>query len=506
MRIKKMMGMILLFALFALCFVGCRTQQNVDAATDNITGTTEETTMEVKMPEPTEPRLPVIDNSTIRMYYDDRLSITQITENASACVEISDTNIVLHNKENNVLIGVGVGTTDLTVDGVTYQLSVEAAPISLVMITGHSIGAGQTGVAAQSVLCPEGQVYSTHGVKAANAETEGIGIGYGAAVKPDGIDAFTASGAGTIGEGSGLAYRWNQLTGEKIWVLNAAIGGSSLDQWTQGAKNYTNSVTLFRYAQKILTAEIAAGHYRLKDMAIIYHSAANFEYNNVDYTDKMGQKWYDSMWNGFKQDLSMDMTGDGEEETVDALGFVPIYTSGKLNLSFDALANFCMAAMDTYPDTFMASLATRVWIADVSTFPQIAYETHGESVNLPLRKEHLFTDGIHLQQVAYNAAGMDIAQNLFDHLRNPIIVESLELLKSDGNKVYDELTLKQVGASVSLVPIVEPLTVSDLTFTVSDNLELVYPCTVKAVAPGIGTLTIAQGNNILKTITIEVKE
>lgn len=47
-----------------------------------------------------------------------------------------------------MLIAVGVGTTDLSVDGVCYQLTVEAAPISLVMITGHSIGAGQTGVAA----------------------------------------------------------------------------------------------------------------------------------------------------------------------------------------------------------------------------------------------------------------------------------------------------------------------------------------------------------------------
>lgn len=86
MQNKKPMSIILLVVFLVSCFAGCTPQQNVDATTVNITVTTEETTMVVKLPEPTEARLPVIENSTIRMYYDDRLSITQITENASACV------------------------------------------------------------------------------------------------------------------------------------------------------------------------------------------------------------------------------------------------------------------------------------------------------------------------------------------------------------------------------------------------------------------------------------
>lgn len=497
---------ILLSAALLFTLSGCSQEPDLSGET-SLSGadSMDETGVSIRVPEPAEDRLPLVEDGAIRMYYDDRLSIAEIAENAAA-VELSDESVVVHDTQNNQLIAVGVGKTDIAVDGATYTLTVESAPISLVMITGHSIGAGQTGIKAKSVLCQDGQAYSTHGVKHANGETEGIGIGYDADVKPDGIDAFTAAGEGTIGEGSGLAYRWNQITGEKIWVLNAAVGGSSLDQWTKGTKNYENAVTLFRFAQKILSSEIALGHYRLKDMAIIYHSAANYEYNNVVYYDEMAQKWYHSMWNGFKEDLSMDMTGDGEKETVNALGLVPIYTTGKMDIRHDKLANYCMGAMDVYPDIFMASMATRYWLADVNSFPLIDYETHGEPVYMPQRKEHILSDGVHLHQEAYNAAGMDIAENLFAHLRTPVLLESLTLQNDDGNKVYDEVTLKRVGASISLFPIVEPMAVSDLTFIVSDNLEIVYPCVITAVAPGTGTLTISQGNKVIRTITIEVKE
>ena len=58
-----------------------------------------------------------------------------------------------------------------------------------------------------------------------------MGIGFAAPAKPAGIDAFAPGGGGTIGEGSALAWKWNQLTGEKVWVLNTAKGGSTIIDW-----------------------------------------------------------------------------------------------------------------------------------------------------------------------------------------------------------------------------------------------------------------------------------
>lgn len=501
------------------CLAGCDVGSDRQTGTTSTTAAMQATDAAEETDAPMEARLPQVADNVIRMYYDDRLPVTDI-DCSGATVEISeqavtskavgtdslDGAVVYYRAETEELIAVGTGTAVITVNGKTYKISVEAAPISLVMITGHSIGAGQTGVATQSVLCRDGQAYSSHGVAIAKGEITGVGIGFGAGSRPEGIYGFTSAGQGVVGEGGGLAYRWNQLTGEKIWVLNAAVGGSCLKEWAQGQPNYENAVELFQYAQKILVNEVAAGHYRLKDMAIIYHSAANFAYKNVSYTNELGQFWYDSMWNGFKQDLSFDADGNGEPETVKAIGFVPIWTSHVIH--DDKAANYFMGVSDTYEDMFMASLAGKTWLTDADlkrNFPEIDYETHGEAVTKPLAAASVYSDGVHYIQAAYNALGMDIAQNLFAYLRTANRPESLTLVQPDGNKIYDEVKLR-VGRQIEILPIVEPLTVNDLTFALSDNLSMSYPCIITAEASGVGILTISHADAVLKTVTFNIEE
>lgn len=374
------------------------------------------------------------------------------------------------------------------------------------MIAGHSIGEGKTGVAEQSVLCTEGTAYSMHGAKNVESYVPGTGIGSSAAQKPKDINAFTVEGQGTQGEGAALAWKWNQLTGEKVWVLNAAVGGTCLPEWTKDQPSYENAVKLFTYAQNVLTAEIAAGHYRIKDMAIIYHSAANFSYKNVEYTDELGEQWYDSMWNGFKSDLSMDMNGDGVDETVQRLGLVPIWTGN--DMGSDKPANYFMSASDSYKDVFMASLVGKDWLTDAGlkkSFPEIDYEIHSGSIIVPSTSSNIFSDGVHYVQSAYNAQGLCIAENMYRVLRTVEKPESLVLVKSDGNKIYDKMDVK-VGKSIEILVYVEPYTVDDLTFTVSDNLEIKFPCQIIGKEVGVGTLTISYKDEVLALKTITVKE
>lgn len=524
MKPKQFLIVIICLVLFIGCISGCNadTPENTTGSSGSATSATTDATnaTEETVPE-TEPRMPIIDNDFIQLYYDDYFAISQLVE-GSATVKITDqrvtskkvgskdadTAVVYYHEEKNCLIAVGTGTAKVTVNDATYTVTVTSAPISLFMITGHSIGAGQTGVAAQSVLCTDGQAYSSHGTSLASEPTDGVGIGFGAQTRAKRIDAFVSTGAGTLGEGAALAWQWNNLTGEKAWVLNAAYGGSCLNEWAKGQVRYENAVKLFAYAQKILANEIAAGHYRLKDMAIIYHSAANFDYKNVTYTDENAKFWYDSMWNGFKTDLAMDMDGDGENETVQAMGFVPIFTTPSL-VGVDRPANFFMGASDEYEDMFMASLISYQWVTAGGLekyFPDIAYETHGESVKKPTTRETLYTDGVHYHQVAYNALGLNIAENIYTYFRTLNNPESVAIYKvSTANRLKDEIDLK-LGRSVSVFPVVEPLTVNDLTITVSENLEIKYPCTIKAKAAGVGTLTISHGDKVLLTLTINVNE
>lgn len=517
----RLLALLLSVVLLLTCFAGCagdtadtptETTSTGDQTGQDNTDATDDKRIPVK-----EDRLPEVSGSKIRMYYDDRLALAELSANGGA-VEIADQKpvskqvgtdtldkaVVVYDEENKQLIAVGVGTAKVTVAGTQYELSVESAPISLFMITGHSIGAGQEGDPAQSILCAPGTAYSTYGTRFSPANLSGVGIGYGSDSKPDTIDAFTTPGEGTLGGGSGIAYNWHKLTGEKAWVLNTAVGGSCLNEWTSGQPNYKVAVRVFQSAQMVLANEIEAGHYRLKDMAIIYHSAANFGYKNVKYTQEDLQKWYDKMWNGYKKDLAMDMDGDGKKDTVNALGFVPIWTTNNVRAyADDKPANYVMGSSKEYPDMFMASLGTKLWIR-AGAIPAIDYTTVKTPVEMPKQTSQFFADGTHLTQVVYNAQGIDTAANLYAHLREQVQAESVTFEKPDCSQVTNGVALR-VGASITLVPQVTPYNVSDLTYTVSDNLSVSYPCVITGKAAGTGTLTVSQGDRVVATLTIEVK-
>ena len=530
MKLKGLFTLMLCTCLVLSCFAGCGGGQSVttdpfgSAATTDPADTTEPT-IEQTVPA-TEARLPEIDGETVRMYYDDRLTLAELTgtDAAEAAIsaqnvtskmvgtEDSDMGVLYFDSANKTLIAIGTGTATVTVGDKAYEVTVEAAPISLFMITGHSLGAGSQGNGKESVVIADGKAYNSHGIESIGDSSKGVGIGFSAGVKASSdIYAFNAGGGGVTGEASGIAWQWHELTGEKVWVINAAVGGSCLNEWVQGEELYTNAVKMFSYAQGVLANEIAAGHYRLKDMAVIYHSAANFGYKQVIYTDNDLYTWYDSLWTGFKTDLTIDVDGDGTEETVQSLGLVPIWApagSGANGIHDDKPANYFMALSDSYPDVFMASLEGRNWITDsgiVKNFPDAPYTaTHTDMPAKPTTIKELFADGVHYNQVAYNAAGIVIADNLYTNLRGEYKAEKLTVKKADGNSLYDEIKLNRVGDSVELYIECDPYTVDDLTFTVSDNIKIEFPLVITAVASGEGKLTIAQGDNVLLDVAVVV--
>lgn len=518
----KMKGMICMLLCATMLFAGCGQQETPQTTAQPTTvPTTAPAVPTEPAPAPVEERLPLVEGNTIRMYYDDRLAVSEITAEDDSVQLLSQngnpvdeslftSDVLAYDQAGKKLIAVGVGQARIAVGDKTYTVQVEAAPISLVMIIGHSIGAGSHGNAAQSVVCREGMTYSTHYAGFMPDDATGVGLGQGALHRPEAIDAFAPGGGGTVGQGSAIAKGWNDLTGEKIWLINAAKGGTCLNEWVRYTDNYAKAYNLFRYAQRVLSNEIAAGHYRLKDMALIYHSAANYGYKGVTYTDPDCEKWYSSMWEGFKEDLAMDVDGDGVEETVSSMGFVPIWTeSGRKLYEFDKPANLFMGASNAYPGMFMASMSIQNFLtaSGLEDFPAIDYETQSEPVEVPQTVAALFAaDGVHHQQVVYNATGFEVANNLFAHLRTYVKAGEVRFVQPDGNKVYDSITIKQTGGTFALVPLCENMAASDLTFTLSENLELQYPCTIKALSPGMGSVTVSQNGQVLLTLEVEVKQ
>lgn len=178
--IRKGSLIMLSIAMLGSMLYGCG-GNSIPKDTDPV----DETTLPAETAEPTEP-----DDGSIKFYYDDRISFEELGGTKESAVEIKaqevtsfvvdsdtpDTAVLYHDEENAQLIAVGTGTATVSVDGADVLVRVRPAPISLFMITGHSLGAGQCGNGAQSVVCEAGQAYSCH--KAATFTQAAPGYGH----------------------------------------------------------------------------------------------------------------------------------------------------------------------------------------------------------------------------------------------------------------------------------------------------------------------------------------
>ena len=163
--------------------------------------------------------------------------------------------------------------------------------VQVVVLLGQSNAEGwcssNTGyLRSESVACEDGSVYSTYApVNASSSKSSVIaGISFseyctesnasrfvaGSLTGSSSIsgnqmqyslDTLTESGNGKTGLDSGLAYEWNRLTGDKVWVVNTAWGGTSINTWVPGGKHYERSAAVNRLVKQTYQAEINAGHY-----------------------------------------------------------------------------------------------------------------------------------------------------------------------------------------------------------------------------------------------------
>ena len=457
--------------------------------------------------------------------------------------------------EDDVLVATGIGTAQVNIDGQLYEMQVEAAPISMLLLIGQSNMQGSEGNANQSIVCEDGQAYATYGDRYTMTESNATDFaasaltGEKASINVNGttdnlsgypIYSLNEEGAGKAGPDSGFAYQWAKETGEKVWVINAAHGGSSIKTWQEDGANYKEAVNLFKACQDTMKAEIEAGHYTLSHMGYYWCQGCADEKQTAEwYVDK-----YLTMHENLKEDLAFDddttfefgnivsiqaghvnATGyrytEGEYDATDSTFFT---TYEELEMRGPRVAQRWMAANPELTDINMVCNLGESWVtmpdggdgvaeyfAEHYTDGRVDYETQvlqSESWRTPTTPTAV-KDSIHYNQIGYNEVGIESVRNtiyLLGIKEMPDIEPEVTFVNWTGYKEISDIESYAAGCSGTLVvPIVEPCYMSKkVTYDVSDALEYDYYDLIDKNGNG-GTLTASIGDSTVTVATYQDK-
>lgn len=434
--------------------------------------------------------------------------------------------------DGETLVAVGTGSGKITVDGQKCSVTVTAAPISLFLLIGQSNMEGMEGEPTQSISCPNGQVYASYGeynklnrytakYYAASALTgEGSKInvlGTPEYLSDFPINSLTESGNGKKGMDSGIAYEWNRITGEKVWVVNAAHNGAVIQTYQQFNENYVEAVTLFSSCEETLKKEITAGHYVLSHMGVFWCQGCSDQKQPADaYTLK-----FQAMYNAMKTELSMDMDNnpDTPDDTLEFANIILVLAGGgtsrergyrggmyqdensgfygtfkEMEMRGPRVAQLWMGANPDLPEIHVVCNLGDQWMMmpDGTDNVEEYFASHYENgrVDYPTQEPQpedwyspqntlAVKDSAHYNQIGYNEVGIETARNtciLLGYQENtdePTTVTFVDWTGYETVSTIEPFTWGQVGTLV--VPVVSPVySAKEVSYEVTEGLKYEY--------------------------------
>lgn len=522
--------------------------------------------------------------------YDDRYTFTslkqgyvvaQITDqdptsyvvNKGAVTSNWDSDVLTLEKDSNVKVtAVGTGTAKVllvkeedldaakalldksqsatqSVEAVQVNVTVHPARLTLMFLAGQSNMEGYGSYSGsgskqqklyqkpeQSVVCPEGEVYSTYApsesaYKNSRANSIGGGVKFNGPCTPSDATAFvagsltgtrnqegtkltyplnqmTSAGDGKNGMDSGLAWEWNRLTGDKVWTVNAGWGGTVSAWWVPGGKCYKKAAAVFKAALKTYNAEIKAGHYVAGEKLCFWLQGESDGQENVSASKYLSN--FQKMHDGLK-----DVCGFSEMGIISVRASLGGHYKDKRDIKMTGprLAQTYMANTKSYSDIHMVSDVNELWVSDggVKNYfsktygSSFDYKTHGSTPSLPTKVSHVHND-IHFSQLAHNENGITAAKGMYLVIKGGK-GEKYSVKWRDKNGLgVSSLTL-QVGESTFLSPTVDPVGGSKLcSWKVSKGLSYAgKSATLKATAAGVQTFTVVSPDGqTIGALTVKV--
>ena len=462
--------------------------------------------------------------------------------------------------QDNYLVATGIGKSIVEINGEKYEFNVEPAPISILLIFGQSNAEGMVGNTNQSIACDNGQVYSTYAKADGLTGDAGLTVdnagnyvpsaltGEYSTVNVNGtntklcdypVNSLTESGTGKYGMDSGIAYEWSKQTGEKVWVINAAHGASSISSWQKGQSNFEEAIALVGACQEVLLKEITAGHFTFSHMGYYWCQGCADETRSAEwYVEK-----YTAMHNDLKVELSFDavtenaelefgniilvMAGHenavgyrkGEYNDVSAAFFA---TFKELEMRGPRVAQIWMANNPDLADINIVCTLAQDWVTmpDGSDGVEEYFLSHYDNgiINYPTQTKQSASwyapktpaavkNSIHYYQVGYNEVGRESARNtlyILGEIEKPNVEVNVKFVDWTGYQMVDTIKTSTLPTPDTLVvPLVYPCYESkNVSYSLSNELTYTYYDLIDTNVSG-GALSASFGNQIVYVIERE---
>lgn len=433
------------------------------------------------------------------------------------------------------------GTNSSTVNAITLNVTVSPAPLTIVYISGQSNGEGS--VAANlgyhpedSVVCQRGEVFSTFAPSNDSRAQKISGISsYTVCTKekaPDYVagslslnnnlsvsgkslvyklNSLTADGQGKTGPDSGFAYKYNQLTGDKIWIVNAAWGGTAVNKWIKGADAYERAIAVYKQAEKTYNAEISAGHFtKSQKFCLWVQGEADKETSLSSY-----QKNFTSVVNTLTSELSLDRFGiilTRSSKDKQHQNYRDNY------LTTPRIVQPAIANSKNYTKVYLISRAHELWVTDeavenyftqiypqgVLTYPLRANATIG---SIPDTVYDVHYD-VHFSQVGHNENGIDAATNMYHSVYGERQDVEVSWFKENGAFVHNNSLDANLNIPFILSPRITPPQEGKRFTVLTDKNYLTYnyqSATFTPVKKGFTTIRLVdENNNTVSTIKVTI--
>ncbi len=361
------------------------------------------------------------------------------------------------------------GQSNTKLNAIVLNITVNPAPLTIVYFAGQSNSEGSCSAnlsyhPEDSVMCKLGEVYSTYapsndsraqkitGIenftvctkdKAQDYVTGSLNVLEDLSISSKpltySLHSLTYSGNGKTGPDAGFAYKYNTLTGDKVWVVNAAWGGSSVKQWVKGGEAYNRAMAVYKEAEKTYNAEISAGHFtQSKRLCIWVQGEADKNESTSFYREK-----FTNASSNLISELSLDKLGI----IIVRSAIDKQYKNYRDNsLSAPRVVQTAMGNDKTLNKIHLVSRTHELWVTDDNVKNYFDSKYPSGTLNYPLRSNSTILHtpdtvaaihyDIHFSQAGHNENGIDAAENMYHILQNETHDVDITWLKEDGAFVY----------------------------------------------------------------------